>query len=231
MYFSVPNWAANIGDLLVAEHTNHFTDVSIRRVVHEAGLAVDVLNSNSLPYAFAVVCRVSEGHRMLVKNGIKASVDHARAAASALQRACVRIDTEFSSRHKRHSAVFGAGFYGAFLLARMPDRSAVACCIDNNPHLWGKTLFGVPVASPEMLPTSTEIVYVGLNPARARELSHPLELCSGRGLTSFISKCELPRFFLILICVIFPSIAMSSFCGAPVCKPCFEARATGRRFA
>ena len=109
----------------------------------------------------AVVCRVSEGHRMLVKNGIKASVDHARAAASALQRACVRIDTEFSSRHKRHSAVFGAGFYGAFLLARMPDRSAVACCIDNNPHLWGKTLFGVPVASPEMLPTSTEIVYVG----------------------------------------------------------------------
>lgn len=170
LYFSVPNWVENIGDLLVAEHTNHFTDVSIRRVVHEAGLAVDVLDAASLPYGFAVVCRTLEGEDMVVANRIKNSVDHAREAASALQRACNRIDTEFSSRHKRHSAVFGAGFYGAFLLARMPDRLGVACCIDNNPHLWGKSLFGVHVVSPEMLPTSTEVVYVGLNPARAQAI-------------------------------------------------------------
>ena len=182
LYFSVPNWAANIGDLLVAEHTNHFTNVSIRRVVHEAGLAVDVLDSASLPYGFAVVCHVSEDRDTLVKNEIEASADHARLAASALQHACSRIDTEFSSRHKRHSAVFGAGFYGAFLLARMPDRLGVACCIDNNPHLWGKTLFGVPVASPKMLPTSTEIVYVGLNPARARAIVASVEALQRPGL-------------------------------------------------
>ena len=182
LYFSVPDWAANIGDLLVAEHTNHFTDVSIRRAVHEAGLAVDVLDAASLPYGFAVVCRVAEGRDIPVKNGIKATVDHARVAASALQRACNRIDTEFSSRHKRHSAVFGAGFYGAFLLGRMPNRSGVACCIDNNPHLWGKMLFGVPVASPETLPTSTEIVYVGLNPARARAIVASVEALQRPGL-------------------------------------------------
>lgn len=181
-YFSVPNWAANVGDLLVAEHTNHFTDVSIRRAVHEAGLAVDVLDSASLPYGFQVVCRVAEGRDMPVKNGIKASVDHSRSAASALQRAVNRIDMELSSRHNQRSAVFGAGFYGAFLLTRMPDRSAVACCIDNNPHLWGKMLFGVPVASPKELPTSTETVYVGLNPARARAIVESVEALQRPGL-------------------------------------------------
>jgi SAM-dependent methyltransferase len=181
-YFSVPDWAANIGDLLVAEHTNHFTDVSIRRAVHEAGLAVDVLDPASLPYGFAVVCRVSEGRDKPVNSGIKASVDHSQLAASALQRAVNRIDTEFSSRHKRHSAVFGAGFYGAFLLSKMPDRSGVACCIDNNPHLWGKTLFGVPVVSPEKLPSSTETVYVGLNPARARAIVESVEALQRPGL-------------------------------------------------
>jgi SAM-dependent methyltransferase len=169
-YFSVPDWAANIGDLLVAEHTNHFTEVSIRRAVHEAGLTVDVFDSALLPYGFSVVCRASKGGDRPARNGIEASVDHARQIASGLQRAVTRVDTEILSRSKRHSAVFGAGFYGALLLTRMPDRAGVACCIDNNPHLWGKTLFGVPVTSPEKLPSSTETVYVGLNPARARDI-------------------------------------------------------------
>jgi len=78
--------------------------------------------------------------------------------------------------------VFGAGFYGALLLNRMPDRSGVACCIDNNPHLWGKTLFGVPVASPAKLPGSTETVYVGLNPARARAIVESVEALQRPGL-------------------------------------------------
>lgn len=181
-YFSVPDWAANIGDLLVAEHTNHFTEVSIRRAVHEAGLAVEVFDIASLPYGISVVCRASASRDTPAKNGIKASVDHARQTASALQCAVNRVDTEISSRRERHSAIFGAGFYGALLLTRMPDRSGVACCIDNNPHLWGKTLFGVPVTSPEKLPTSTETVYVGLNPARARAIVESVKALQRAGL-------------------------------------------------
>ena len=172
LYFCVPDWANNIGDLLVAEHTNHFTHASLQRAVREAGLVIDILDATSLPCAFVVVCHASDNHGAAFATGdIKSAVARARLAVSSLDEACKRIDIHLASNVSRHSAVFGAGFYGAFLLTRMIDRSGVACCIDNNPHLWGRELFGIPIVPPEHLPSATEIVYVALNPARGREIA------------------------------------------------------------
>jgi SAM-dependent methyltransferase len=181
IFFSVPDWTQNTGDLLVADHVNHFTAASIRRLAQEAGLAIDDLDSKALPSAFAVTCRAGET-AAVSKSEIATTAAHARATAVAFATACDRLGRVFQANAGRATAVYGAGFYGAFLLARMSGRVKALCCLDNNRHLWGKTLFDVPVAAPDELPASVEVVYVGLNPARARQIAASVPALQRPGL-------------------------------------------------
>ncbi|HEY3889178.1 MAG TPA: methyltransferase domain-containing protein [Caulobacteraceae bacterium] len=185
IFFSVPDWTQNTGDLLVADHVNHFTAASIRRLTREAGLAIDDLDSAALPSAFAVTCRVGEVTTALSKADIAATADRARVTAVAFARACDRLDQLFETNQRRATAIYGAGFYGAFLLARMSRRIKPVCCLDNNRHLWGKPLFDVPVAAPDSLPEGVEVVYVGLNPARARQIAASVPALQRPGLDLF----------------------------------------------
>lgn len=181
IFFSVPDWTQNTGDLLVADHVNHFTAASIRRLAQEAGLAIDDLDAAALPSAFAVTCRVGET-ATVSESDIATSAAHARDTAAAFANACDRLDRTFRSNASRTTAVYGAGFYGAFLLARMTGCIRPVCCLDNNRHLWGKTLFDVPVAAPDALPAGVEVVYVGLNPARARQIAASVPALQRPGL-------------------------------------------------
>jgi 2-polyprenyl-3-methyl-5-hydroxy-6-metoxy-1,4-benzoquinol methylase len=183
IFFSAPDWSANTGALLVAENTNHFTEVSIRRLAREAALTIDKLDSTSLPCTFAVLCHASHQEGTgVAPTDVDAAVAHARSITSAWSDACRRLDTHISANRGRRSAIFGAGFYAAFLLTRIADRARVLCCVDSNPHLWGKTIFGIPIASPEALPSSTEVVYVGLNPKRARAIAATVSALQRPGL-------------------------------------------------
>jgi SAM-dependent methyltransferase len=169
LFFSVPDCAANVGDLLVAEHVSHFTEVSLRRLVDDAGLALVDIDAGALPGAFTVVCSVSGKSESPVGHAqIEAAVEDARARCARLNKACRRLEQKMAANAARRSAIFGAGFYGAFLLTRAAAKPQIELCIDNNHHLWGTTLFDVPVRSPADLPMGTEIVYVGLNPGVAR---------------------------------------------------------------
>jgi SAM-dependent methyltransferase len=185
IFFSVPDWTQNTGDLLVADHVNHFTAASIRRLAGEAGLAIDDLDSTALPSAFAVICRVGEAVAPMSKSDIEATAAHARSAATAFETACHRLDQVIRTNATRTTAVYGAGFYGAFLLARMAGHIEAVCCLDNNRHLWGKTLFDVPIAAPDALPASVDVVYVGLNPARARQIAASVPALQRPGLDLF----------------------------------------------
>ncbi|HEX4198420.1 MAG TPA: methyltransferase domain-containing protein [Caulobacteraceae bacterium] len=182
LFFSVPDWSQNTGDLLVADHINHFTAASIRRLAREAGLVVDDLDAGALPSAFAVTCHVGDPPPPTPKSAIDETVAHARAIVGALTKACARLDRDFEANLGRATAVYGAGFYGAFLLTRMAGRIAPACCLDNNRHLWGNTLFDVPVAAPDALPADVDVVYVGLNPAHAREIAAAIPVLQRPGL-------------------------------------------------
>jgi SAM-dependent methyltransferase len=186
VFFSIPDWSQNTGDLLVADHINHFTAASIHRLAHEAGLKVDTLDAGALPSAFAVTCRLAEtASDPVAKSEIEGSAALARATARALDRACHQLDREFDTNAERSTAVYGAGFYGAFLLTRMAGKISPICCLDNNRHLWGKTLFDVPIAAPDALPDDVDVVYVGLNPARAREIAASVPALQRPGLDLF----------------------------------------------
>jgi SAM-dependent methyltransferase len=185
LFFSVPDWSQNTGDLLVADHINHFTAASIRRLAREAGFVVEDLDAGVLPSAFAVTCHAGDPAPPTPKTEIDDATAHARAVADALAKACAKLDQAFEANLGRATAVYGAGFYGAFLLTRMAGRITPSCCLDNNHHLWGGTLFDVPVAAPDALPADVDVVYVGLNPARARQIAASVPALQRPGLDLF----------------------------------------------
>jgi SAM-dependent methyltransferase len=185
VFFSIPDWTQNTGDLLVADHINHFTAASIRRLAREAGLTVDTLDTGALPSAFVVTCRLGETEPLVAKSVIEASAVKARSTALDLERACRQLDRDFEANAERTTAIYGAGFYGAFLLTRMAGKVSTTCCLDSNRHLWGKALFDVPIAAPDALPANVDVVYVGLNPARAREIAASVPALQRPGLDLF----------------------------------------------
>jgi SAM-dependent methyltransferase len=171
IFFSVPNWSANPGDLLVADHVNHFGATSIRRLAREAGLKITQLEPGQLPNAFVVGCEpASDAADDPSAKEIKDVVLDAHARAEGWGRACARLEREFARNRGRKSAIFGAGFYGAFLLTRSARKIKFAAFLDNNPHLWNTEIFGVSVMAPSALPHGIEVIYVGLNPIRARDI-------------------------------------------------------------
>ena len=152
----------------------------------DAGLVADDIDATALPSAFTITSRVSDKPAPSPpKSEIDAAVQNARATAHALERACGKLDRAFAANNKRRTAVYGAGFYGAFLLTRMAGRIPVARCLDNNRHLWGTNLFDVPVGAPDTLPKDVDVVYVGLNPARARAIAATVPALQRPGLDLF----------------------------------------------
>jgi len=170
LFFSVPDWRQNTGDLLVVDHSNHFSETSIRTAAWRAGLRVDALASNQLPGAFVVVCSPSESEAAPRKDKVKSEVDHARATCSFWANAVTTLDRSAAMHGDRSSAIFGAGFYGTFVHSRVGKQVPVTCFLDNNPHSWSLRHFGLPVRPPAEMPDDVRTVYVGLNPSKARAI-------------------------------------------------------------
>ncbi len=181
LFFTVPDWSQNNGDLLVADHINHFSAASLARAAAEAGLALDELDSSVLPSAFVAICSASAG-AWPAAGEVKRAAAEAQYTCGALAEACRQLDADMVENSRRVTAVYGAGFYGCFLLTRATGKTSPVCCLDNNRHYWGKTLLGVPIRPPDELPADVEVVYVGLNPARARTIVDDVPVIQRPGL-------------------------------------------------
>jgi SAM-dependent methyltransferase len=182
LFFSVPDWRQNTGDLLVVDHTNHFSETSIHTAARRAGLNVDALASNRLPAAFVVVCSALESIAAPVIDKVRSEVDHARLACSFWINAVATLDQCAASRTNRPSAIFGAGFYGSFVHSRIGKHIPISCFLDNNPHSWSLPHFGLPVRPPAEIPDDVCTVYVGLNPNNARAIVAQTPALSRRDL-------------------------------------------------
>jgi hypothetical protein len=82
-------------------------------------------------------------------------------------------------------AIYGAGFYGAFISACLQHPEKIACVIDQNPFLQGCKVNGVDIVSPTALPEDISMILVGLNPAYAKSLIEEIPEFSSRQLTYF----------------------------------------------
>ncbi len=185
LFMSVPNVLANIGDLLVADHINHFTPNSLRVALAKTGFEIEVCEDGAFRGAFVVVARAREENSIELDGGATSDPEEIRsliAIADFWTDASARIARAARMHTGERCAIYGAGFYGSFITTRLEADTEIACFVDRNPHLLCRPHFGRPVVAPENLPLDVSVVYVGLNPAHARSILSDVKEWRGREL-------------------------------------------------
>jgi SAM-dependent methyltransferase len=186
-YFLVPNVYKNIADFIVADHINHFskdslqvllegqgfTDVHADDVVHDAAFVVTAVLSSASP-----------------SNRISVNVAPSRKAACHMaqywQDVVGRIrQFEASLASQDVVAVYGAGFYGNFIVTSLAHPDRVRCVVDQNKYLQGSELNCKPVVPPDDVPPEVTHVLVGMNPRHARANIHSIASWNDRPFKYF----------------------------------------------
>ena len=68
------------------------------------------------------------------------------------------------------AAIYGAGFYGAYILSALKSPEKIRVVLDNNKYLHGRRLMDSLVIDPAAIPGNIEALYIGLNPASASDI-------------------------------------------------------------
>lgn len=189
-YCVVPNVLCNSADFIVIDHCNHFTVPSLQRLFANAGLRIRDIDAQSHRGAFVVVADRPAGDAPVVMDAPATDIAHTHTESSRIaaywRDASGRVRAfEASLADGEPVAIYGAGFYGAFISASLADAGRVACHLDQNPFLVGKEVNGRPVVHPEGLPSAVSTVMVGLNPAHAKAIIDNIPALSRADLAFF----------------------------------------------
>ena len=187
-YGIVPNVLTNSADLIVIDHVNHFTRSSLECLLISAGLEVREIDSKAHRGAFVFVATrptetrdpvwAADAEEVAVTS--RSSLELAKfwsTAAGRLRKA------EKDAVDGGGLAIYGAGFYGAFIKSCLSQPERIRCFIDRNPFLHSGDFDGIPVLPPDDLPRDIRNVFVGLNPGHAREIIGNVAAFSGRDLS------------------------------------------------
>ncbi|MCD6060392.1 MAG: methyltransferase protein [Moraxellaceae bacterium] len=186
-YCIVPNVFTNTADFIVADHVNHFTRPSLERLIADAGLRVVEIDDAAHRGAWVIVAEHSGMEAVPTPEGALAPVlaelarigrfwDEAGKRVAAFE-AQLAPDTPV--------AIYGAGFYGAFVAANLARPDNVRCHLDQNAFLQGRQMNGKPILPPAELPAEVRTLLVGLNPAHARRIIADIPALAARELDCF----------------------------------------------
>lgn len=189
-YGIVPNVLTNSADLIVIDHVNHFTRSSLDCLLTSAGLDVQDVDADAHRGAFVFVAKRSAHTNTTSWSADEQEVDditrQLRELAEFWGSAGERLrNAEKSTVRDAELAVYGAGFYGAFIKSCLSQPERIRCFIDQNPYLQGGKLDGVPIVPPEALAEDIHNVFVGLNPAHAKKIIKSVAAFEARDLAYF----------------------------------------------
>jgi 2-polyprenyl-3-methyl-5-hydroxy-6-metoxy-1,4-benzoquinol methylase len=189
LYCIVPNVDTNVADFIVLDHVNHFSKPSLTYLLQDAGLVVESIDDTSHRGAFVVVARrVTEAQQMALPETFSAEVQdwltRFQRTASFWSQAAERVRLqEAQLPPDAETAIYGAGFYGSFIVSCLKDPQRVACHLDQNIYLQGRELNGRAILTPAQLPQRIQHVWVGLNPAHARKIIAQVEPLLARSVS------------------------------------------------
>jgi 2-polyprenyl-3-methyl-5-hydroxy-6-metoxy-1,4-benzoquinol methylase len=189
LYCIVPNVVTNVADFIVLDHVNHFSAPSLTHLLSGAGLVVESIDEAAHRGAFVVVARRVNGTGLIglpaeFSDDVQSCLHRFQDIASFWSNAADRVRSEEAQLPPDlQTAVYGAGFYGAFIVSCLKDPQRVFCHLDQNAFLQGRALNGRPILMPEQLPKHIRNVWVGLNPINARKIISQLEVLSDRKLS------------------------------------------------
>jgi len=189
-YFIVPNVYENTADFIVADHINHFSPVSLRFMLSNAGFSEIDVDATAHHSAFVVKARLdsSAGHeKQATPRGELAEYQSAaQSMANYWTHVRSRIkEFENSIGADDVPAIYGAGFYGNFVASTLQDFEQIQCFVDQNPHLEDTEVRGKRVVKPIDLPQDVTHVLVGLNPKTAQKSIAAIGNWHGRQLSYF----------------------------------------------
>jgi SAM-dependent methyltransferase len=188
-YCVVPNVITNIADFIVVDHCNHFSLPSLAMLMAEAGLELVEIDDKVHRGALVSVARkTANAVEALPRDTprITATLGDAARIAEFWRNAADRVRTHEAGLPQHEDvAIYGAGFYGAFIAASVARPDRIACHLDQNPFLQGKMFNGRPIRHPSELPAAIRAVMVGLNPAHARGIIADIQALSARDLQYF----------------------------------------------
>lgn len=183
-YLIVPSVATNVGDFVVADHVNHFSPASLRRVMEQGGF-MDV-EVDDQAHRAALVVRGRKGTSAVAP--AEMSAEEARALAEqagALARrwrGYAEAARALEQQAEGPVAIYGSGVYSTFLMSSLRHPERVRCFLDRNPHRQGKRHLERDVLAPVDLPADINNVYVALNPAVARQEMRQVPGWEGRAV-------------------------------------------------
>lgn len=186
-YFIVPNVYENTADFIVADHINHFSRHSIIGLLSAQGFVDVDVDERAHDSAFVVTGVLDESRpkAAIDLSGLDELLGRAQSMADYWGGISSRIGQYEESLGDVPLAIYGAGFYGNFLMSSLRNPARVKYFVDQNAHLQGTTVNGRPVLSPSDLPAEVTDVLVGLNPRSARSAIASIDSWRARAISYF----------------------------------------------
>lgn len=168
-FFMVPDVYQNAADFIVADHVNHFSVQSLEYLLSDNGFEKIMIDDKTFNSAFVVTCVKTEKHKKIIKNQIESyklvKLDEYKKLWGNLN---IRINEFIKSMPVNQKlAIYGSGFYGAYVYSCIEDRK-VEFFLDINTNK-SKNLFDIPVILPVDLPVTVKYIIVALNPTIAEK--------------------------------------------------------------
>lgn len=179
-YGIVPDTFSNVADFVVIDHVNHFTTTSLHTLLRAAGFKDIQIDATAHRGALVFTAR---------KTGVVSACSNVTAIrnhSEQLARYWSQLDKYIQNSEKAHAhkpaAIYGSGFYGAYIFTALRSPEQVMCFLDASKYQQGKQLFSKSIIAPNQLPKSIRTLYVGLNPNIARDVIAKIDWLQTREL-------------------------------------------------
>jgi SAM-dependent methyltransferase len=167
-YGIVPDTVGNVADFIVIDHVNHFTEASLHYALTQAGLADIEIDNTAHRGALVFVAR-KQAPRTTAKQVVADALHQAQKLALYWSGLTQHLQKEQTKWLGQAFAIYGSGFYGAYIASTLVNTDQLRCFLDASPYQQGKTVLGLPVLEPQQLPADVKVLYIGLNPVIARK--------------------------------------------------------------
>lgn len=180
-YGIVPDTFGNVADFVVIDHVNHFTKCSLHTLLLRAGFTDIVIDS--VVHRGALVFKARKTGPASVGADLGASLIESHTLADYWVNLGDRIRNSEYINQDKSVAIYGSGFYGAYIASMLQHPEKVHCFLDASPYQQGKTLMGYTILPPHQLPEQVSLLYVGLNPKIAKAVTSEMNWLKGRNLS------------------------------------------------
>lgn len=167
-YGIVPDTFGNVADFIVIDHVNHFTEHSLYFLLKSAGFNNIKIDTNAHRGALVFIARKT-GDTSICLN-LKSSLKASEQLAGYWTSMANRLKVAESDHNRLPAAIYGSGFYGAYIFSMLERPQNVRCFLDMNPFQQTKKFFGRVVLEPSKLSNDIRLLYIGLSPHVARDL-------------------------------------------------------------